>query len=359
MELYFNMFKIRYLVLDELVRDKLVYEPGEEINIFINIETILKKINRTIEDRENILNDQTRNLVLASCIFNLAAHYRNYFNKKQLCSKVYLYGPESIDTTYLNNIYLDTYRKNNCLSNLTHVTSIGDNYDKTLKVIKLLLEYVEGVYFITSGLIEPSVVPFIIDQDPNTHRNINIMVTDDRYEMQLVKENFIILKPRLEKSMLIDKENVLDVIKNKTKCENLETPDLNFLPFILSILGDEYRGIPKVNKIGISGIYKMIEKGIKDNIINSNVSSILSLLNIIDEKHHNQVRLNYLCTNIFEQYKRLSKVDKSIIFNQITDRYDGGYLKEMNDVYFIEHPLNILEINSGIKNKKKRIIKWR
>ena len=42
MDLYFNMFKIKYSKLDELLTD-IKFIEGEEVYIYINLESILKK----------------------------------------------------------------------------------------------------------------------------------------------------------------------------------------------------------------------------------------------------------------------------------------------------------------------------
>lgn len=358
MELYFNMFKIRYLVLDELLKD-IEFEKGEEINIFINLETVLKKIINTIEDKENILSGPKRNLLLTSCVFNLIAHYRNYFNKHMVCSKVYIFGPENMDSQYLNRNYIEDYRKDVILLNMTKSTSIGHIYSHSIKIMKNILEYVEGVYFITSGIIEPSVVPLIVTEDLGNEKNKNFLISDDKYDYQYIKENFFILKPRMDKSMLITSDNVMEILKEKTKCTYTTNPHVNFIPFILSILGDNYRSIPKVKRLGISTIYKLINSGIKNNKINENVTSISSLNQIVDAYNQNQIALNYLCTNVREQQKRLSNTDIIHIKNQLIDKYDGGYLRNLNDEYFIEFPLNIIEITRGIKNKKFSKISWK
>ncbi|MGL5329239.1 MAG: hypothetical protein ACRDD7_08225, partial [Peptostreptococcaceae bacterium] len=318
---------------------------------------ILKKLTSTIEDKENMLNGPKRNLLLISCIFNLVSHYRNYFNKKRVCSRVYIYGPEDVDSIYLNRNYIEGYRTNSPLLNRDKLTSIGNTYSGSIKLLKTILSYVEGVYFITTGIIEPSVLPLIVHLNTELQRNKNFIVTDDKYEYQYIKENFIILKPRMEKSVLINQDNVMDILKEKTKCNNIKNPNVNFIPFILSILGDKYRDIPKINRLGISSIYKELNKGLNQNVINGSVTNILSLNKVIDEKFHNQITLNYLCTNIFEQEKRLSKVDRLYIKNQIVDKYDAGYLRELNDNYFLEFPLNVIEINRGIKTKNK--VSWR
>lgn len=357
MELYFNMYKIRYLLMDELLKE-IEFTEGEEINIFINIENVLKKITSTIEDRENMITGPKRNLLLTSCIFNLIAHYRNYFNKRKVCSRIYLYGPESEDSNYINRVYNSEFRANSPLLNRDKTTSIGNTYTNSIKIIRNIISYVEGVYFITSGIVEPSVVPLVIINDVENTKRKNFMISDDRYEYQYTQYEFYILKPRLEKSSLITRENVIDVIKEKTKCNNVDNPDINFLPFIISVLGDQYRSIDKIKRMGVSSIYKLINKGISNNLINNSVSNINSLLQIIDEKNHNDVSINYLTTSITEQYKRLNVTDISYIKTQIIDKYDSGYLNEINEKYFMEFPLNVIEINRGIKKKRPKI-QWR
>lgn len=354
MELYFNMYKIKYVILDELLKD-INFNNGEEINIFINLESLLKQIKGTKEDRENILSGPRRNLFLISCIFNLIAHYRRYFNKRHIYSNIFIYGPEGIEKSYLNKEYIIDYRKNINLLETTDTKSIGNMYKNSIIMLKEILSYVQNVYFITSGIIEPSVIPYIITEDLNIKRDKTFLVTKDIYEYQYIKEDFYILRPKMDNSKLINNTNIMTEMKNKTKCKNTVEPDNNFIPFILSILGDSYRGIPKINKIGIATIFKMIEKGIKDNVINNDVENIMSLINIVDENNKNQVMLNYLCTNIKEQDKRLSNSEISYIKRQLIDKYDAGYLKELNDKFFIEYPLNIEDISHEISKKKKII----
>lgn len=354
MELYFNMYKIKYIILNELLKD-IEFKKGEEINIFINLESVIKKIKYTTEDKENIFYGPKRNLLLISCIFNLVSHYRRYFDKRGLCSRVFIYGPEGIDIDYLNREYSKDYRKSITIQETTDTVAIGNIYRKIIPMLKDIIAYVKDVYFLTSGIIEPSVIPYLINIIlPNDNKNF--LITSDVYEYQYTKENFYILKPKMEKSLLIDKNNIMDVLKHRVKCKSSLEPDVNFISFILSIIGDSYRGIPKINKVGISTIFKLIDTGIKNNIINNEVENINILLNIVEEYNQNQIMLNYLCTSIREQEKRISISEETYIKNQLINKHDAGYLRDVNDKYFMEFPLNIIEINSGIKNNK---IIWR
>lgn len=354
MELYFNMYKIKYIILNELLKD-IEFKKGEEINIFINLESVIKKIKYTTEDKENIFCGPKRNLLLISCIFNLIAHYRRYFDKRGLCSKVFIYGPEGIDIDYLNREYSKDYRKSITIQETTDTVAVGNIYRKIIPMLKDIIAYVKDAYFITSGIIEPSVIPYLINVIlPNDNKNF--LITSDVYEYQYTKENFYILKPKMEKSLLIDKNNIMGVLKCRVKCKSSLEPDVNFISFILSIIGDSYRGIPKINKVGISTIFKLIDTGIKNNIINNEVENINILLEIVEEYNQNQIMLNYLCTSIREQEKRISASEEAYIKNQLINKHDAGYLRDVNDKYFMEFPLNIIEINSGIKNNK---ITWR
>ena len=355
-ELYFNMFKIKYSKLDELLKD-FVFEKGEEIYIFINLECVLKKLTSTVTDRANIITEK-RNIILTSCVFNLIAHYRYYFHKKSICSRIFIYGPESMDMEYLNREYNKDYRTKLMLMNTEETSSIGKMYEDSIKMIKTILNYIEGVNFITSGIIEPSVIPLILSKYFKTEQNKNFLITDDRYDYQYIKEYFIVLKPKMEKSLLIDQINVMDILKEKTKCKNIPNPEINFLPFIISILGDKYRNIDKIKGIGISKIYNDIYKGINNDIVTNDINNINSLACLVKEDFHNDFLINYMTTSIYEQYKKLSDVEIKYITNQILDKHDGGYLRVINEEYFNEFPLNIIEINSGIKKRPVKI-NWR
>ena len=258
----------------------------------------------------------------------------------------------------LNREYNKDYRTKLMLMNTEETSSIGKTYIDSVKMIKTILNYIEGVNFITSGILEPSIIPLVISKYFKTEINKNFLITDDRYEYQYIKNYFIILKPKMDKSTLIDSLNVMDILKSKTKCKNIPNPDINFLPFIISILGDKYRNIDKIKGMGISRIYNEINKGLESNIITNDIENVNSLLCLVNENFQNDFLINYMTTSIFEQYKKISDVEEKYILNQIIDKYDGGYMKVINETYFNEHPLNIIEINTGIKKRNLKI-NWR
>ena len=127
----------------------------------------------------------------------------------------------------------------------------------------------------------------------------------------------------------------------------------NIIPFILSILGNDYRSIPKLKGMGFKTIIKAINKGIQMGIISDKVNNIFILSKIIKDEFHETLFLNYLLTDLDSQYKKIKDVDKYNIIYQLKDKFDNKGLKEMNDNYFNYYPLNIIEIMSSCKYKNK------
>ena len=86
----------------------------------------------------------------------------------------------------------------------------------------------------------------------------------------------------------------MDVLKEKTKCINKVNPDINFLPFIISMLGDKYRNIDKIKGFGISKIYGEINKGLENNLITNDVDNLNSLINIVPDNFQNDFAIKVL-----------------------------------------------------------------
>ena len=105
-------------------------------------------------------------------------------------------------------------------------------------------------------------------------------------------------------------------------------------------------------------IYNKINEGLKSNIITNDIENINSLACLVSEEFQNDFLINYMTTSIFEQYKKMSDMEEKYILNQILDKHDGGYLKVINEEHFNEYPLNIIEINTGIKKRNLKI-NWR
>jgi hypothetical protein len=354
------IFKIKYAKLDELfTRYCPEINPSSKVNLFINLEPVLKKLSAAnVDDYLKVKNSEKIYEMIAN-IINLATHYRMFFTKNKIYSKIYLYMGHPFNTTYLNQEILSDYRKD-----YKHKYSKDDKFfvlsstmHNAIETAKIILEYVEGVYLLTSDSIEPAVIPKIIMEE-NKDSAVNIILTNDRYEYQYVNKGCYILRPKQNDSYMVTKENVIRIIKQEEKVSSDLEVGSNFIPFMLSLHGDKSRNIGKLKGLGISGLIKILDKAIKENLIGKDVSNINILERIVKPEYLTLLRTNYLCTDIDAQYMRLNVRNIYDITTQVVDKFDNVQLKRMNDEFFRQYPIHLLELteaNKLLKSRKKDI----
>lgn len=353
MDLFFNLYKIRFVLLDELLNNVEI-DLTKEANIYINLEPIIRKTTVNM-DQELRIKNKERVLEFISCVINLAAHYRLYFSRKKVFSKVYLYLGYPFNINYINNDLYPNYR-NNYSNTFMSNESVGmkNILQEGLPLLKIICEFIDGVYFIESGNIEPSLIPLIINEEIDNSKNCNnFIVTTDKYEYQYSLKDFYILRPKQKNSYILYSRNIMEQMMIEEKMIPNSELNQNIIPFILSILGSEYRSIPKLKGLGFKSIIKAINKGIDLGLISDKVNNIFILSKIIKEDFHETLFLNYLLTDLDSQYKKIKDIDKYNIIYQLKDKFDNKGLKEMNDEYFASYPLNIMEIMSSCKYKNK------
>ena len=350
MDIIFNLFKIKFRKLDELIEKHCSnIDCKSQFNIFINLDPIINKLSSSKID-EYLKVKKDRSFEFISNIINLAAHYRLFFTKNKVYSKVYIYmGTPSI-TSYKNHVILPNYRSyyNHKYSKDPNNFILNSTMSEIIPFTKIILEYVEGVYLIQSEHIESSLVPHIITKSNDTNSN-NFIVTTDRYDYQYTCKDFYIIRPKRDESYIITKESLINEFKLENKITNELQIDYMFYPFILSILGDKYRSIEKIKRIGLSTIIKMMCKAIDIRIIGKNVYNINILSNLIKDEYKELLIQNYNCTDLDSQLQLLNIKDLYTITSQILDKFDNVSLRKLNDQYFINNPLMLMELVSATK----------
>jgi len=357
MEIIFNLFKIRFKLLDELLTNNCKeITPNSTINLFINFEPILKKlVTANIEDYLKVKKDE-RSIELMSNILNLASHYRSFFSKNKLYSKIYIYiSYPIIKNTYKNRAMNENYRKyyEDKYGNNPKTFVLSQTLSTIIPLLSVITDYIEGVYFIKSNNIESSLIPYIITKNFKDS-SINLILSNDKYEYQYVNNNFYIIHPKKQDSYIIGKDNLIEIIKYEDKIINNIEIDSSLYPFIKSILGDKYRNIEKIKNLGLLTIIKTLDKAIKQGVINNNTNSINILSNIIKKEFKNHLLNNYYTTNLGSQFKALTLKDIYSVTEQIIDKFDNLSLRNLNDKYFTQYPIQLLELTSGGNLSKKK-----
>lgn len=346
MDVIFNMHKIKYSDMD-----KLLGNLGKgSYQIFINMESLMRKLIRAnVEEYIKGTSDvKIRIREFISNVLNLAAHYRKYFTNKGRKTEIIMYMSEP-DATFNNSVIVEKYRNNTKeIYNTKNV--FGKFLRDTMESLKLFFNYIEGVYFITCDRIEPSLIPYILKNGMNNQ----LIITTDRYEYQYCDLGYMILRPKAKgMSYSITKENVITKMKIEDSVSNEKTVQSNFVPLILSFVGDSRRSIPKVKGLGLSRIINLLRDGIDKGFITENTSNIQLLESLLSEDLRDDIKRNFMVTDLSTQMHSIGESTKIILNEAKIDRFDNVSLKKLNDI-FREHPIMIEELQP-LRDKAKSV----
>lgn len=354
---YFNLYKIKYEIMTNLLRStkKVDISSDDIINVYINMEPLLIKLSNPYNI--DYIKTNSKNVVFEfiSNTINLAAHYRWFFTKHKLVSRIYLCFPSFQSISFKNEAYNKDYRKFYKFKFLENINMepFKNMVIDSIKYIKLITEYLQGIYFINSNEIEPSVIPYIIDKN-HVGNNVNFLVTNLLYDFQYVNYGFNIMVPKKDDSVILNSYNVMDYIIDVYNCIGEYTIESELLPFILSIVGDQYRNIYNIKRIQMKSIkgmqmksaIKMVQKALDEGIITNKFTNIHMFSQAIVSTAREQLISNYYLTDIKTQFNRLNKKDIFNIQSQIIDKLDNVSLKRINDKYFTEYPLMLVEVST-------------
>lgn len=346
----FNMHKIKFTDLDTFIPDYIKHENPQKVRVFINLEVVYRYIicvkgEEALLARNNM--DDTKKMFISNVI-NLAQHYRLYFAKMRIPNEIYLfwnYNPDNDD--YKNSEFISNYREkyDNKIGNLSPVPYVRDVIKESLKTLQTLVKYVNEVYLITHNTIESSVIPYMFYRDqPDDIKHMNILISRDLYDYQYALYDFYVIDPK--KLRVIVKNNLLDIYSTQYKRKTKIDIPLNFVPTMMALLGDSNKGIPKIKSIGINGLSNIIKENINNLRVTENTSSLDIIEKMFDDDVRQDFRNNYKCTSIPQQYQELTPKERFEIFSQVIDKYDDISLEYLNDRFFTNHLLMIVDSRS-------------
>ena len=346
MERIFNAYKIRYNVLNPQMLPIRASRKVNSINIYINIDDFFHKLHRPDTDKEFQATGKDAPKQVVSNFMNLVGHYKNWAVKERLNPTIYLFYTTS--KTFRNSMYIPEYRSHyNVITNQLNQdffyvnTTMKDSFD----ILQIITKYIPKVYSIDSNYVEPSVVPLYLSEiNP---ADFNLLVSRDIYDLQYTYMNkWGVIIPRGEVSPLIIKGNLWDYIRAKEKIEKEFYYHPETFIWAKAILGDKYRGIPKLTRTSWKTVIKYLDEfgSSKDNnsieileLQLKRLGDYISSKKIVDTDFNN----NLFCTSIKQQLDSLMEVDKIMMRQQLTDMEDTQALHQANNTIFKECPLNL------------------
>lgn len=365
----FNLRKVKFSKLDVLFSDLEIKEMVQKVNIFINLESLFRKIhNKYVEEQLIALQKKELkefHMNLISNVLNLAAHYRLYFNKNKIGTNIVFYIQEMDKYVNLNNVqYCKNYRKSFIRKYTDHpeLVTVNNVIRSTLNALDTIVAYVEDVYLVSSDRVESSVIPLALIDGKVLDGNLNLMVTTDPYDMQYVNKNFIIIYPAGEESMIVTKKNLFDVFRiNEILTVEGSLPTY-LLTFILSVIGDKNRGIDKVKGTSFNKVFKTLLKvydklGITEDDYIGFEELVSAIKDDPNDPNGNKKRVvdNYYATDLSSQVRMISKVQMNHLTDCLTNTYESGALTGINDKYFSTAPINVRELTQYKKSSGRKL----
>lgn len=367
MDFIYNSFKVRYVKLNELFRE-LHLTNIKIITLYINMESILNPLHQ--KSYEEYLTSATSDGLMEECrrvianIINVAAHYRAYFTRERVFSNiVFFYNDFSNDPKSNNSVHIKKYRK-------TYYDMYTDKkYERINEMITGAIEYchkiidfIDCVYMLHCNRVDASLIPYLCMDNKRLKSDLNIILTKDVYDWQYVNENFLVLVPNGDMSVILDKDNLIKYLLYKndmlSKYKLMISPKL--YPFILSVMGNRKRNLPKVKGIGFKKLYKELEKlYLKDYLSDEHPSSYnIEYLDELIRTHNGLfnntlkelITDNYYAIDLERQFNISDSVDNDAIMSGIINRYDNNGLQRLNDKTFSETPIQLIELNNYYPN---------
>lgn len=353
----FNMLKVKFDVLDQL---NVLDRTKEQVMVFINLEDPFRYL---LNQRNDVqlkaaqcsIADIQLNLI--SNVINLGQHYRLYCKKNKKSSRVFLYWnyPKG---SYNNRIYWSKYRDDfdkrfGINTNAEYVTRC---IEQMVPILNSIIPFINQVYLVSGGPVESSLIPKIVmpAYDDGVPKQC-IIVSRSRYDYQYLYDDFTIIEPRGANSCIVDNTNVIDHMKQKKNIKNPMTVPSSLLSFILALLGDEHRGIPKIEGFGLLSIIKAIHTALEHHFISETTQDIDLLSSILNETYRSRFERNYHMVNLELQMEDVTPVQAEMITSQLIDKYDDRTLNAMNERYFLRDPIMLVDTASEQAFRQGRI----
>ena len=351
------MNRIKFSVLDELFGDKFKNEK-KNISIHIDLHTIFEPFYDFKNYEEtNWLNEKT-NTIITACVINLCAHYRLYFGKNKIKSKIYMYfGSEKSrnNSEYYPEYgykFFDKYSKDN-----EDFKPVNKEIYFSLKLIKTISMYIPGVYYIDCGKIEPmNACAYIITKYPEDY---NLVITKDPLWHQTVSlSNTEVLRLKRDESYIINRDNVVDILLKDSSYKK-QFVNHELLSILYSFAGIKTRNIKGLSGYGYTKITKILDLAIERGIIRSKYTHIKNIIDEIYTGNQTEYLINvFKAIDMIYQLNNLTVAQKEQLTDCIKDKFNKRDLMRLNEMIFTgENSLMLQELFKYAPSEKSEF-KW-
>lgn len=360
-----------FMTYEAMYRNTIKAFYGKSDSSYVNVLIDMRSFVRSVLNPAVKFSYKDPQTPVASAVLNLAAHIRHYFRSRHMVeSKIYIVW--STNTKELSGNITDY----NAHEHMVMETSKQKySVDCAVEILEELCKYIPSVYFINGENVETAVLMYALLANPkkaNLYNAPNIIYTKDPFLYQLVSKFSYTFCYFVKKVGGVDANgnqitlDVSQVIEKKTLYKDFVRDNGYKYNFILDAI--EKRTDLFSTIIGISGAKARHLKGQK-----SFMSSVRLMVRIMDlipigsparltydtifdllmkgvirntKFDPNRAMRDYTILDCESQYKYFMTVypKASSIFKGVLDLYSGEDLKTINDKYFINYPVNVMNL---------------
>lgn len=322
-------------------------QPGDNVNIFINFECVMRNLTMQKGLNSNIAYHKQEVVIeLESAVLNLMANYRAYFHKEKCNVKLYFYYTdlETISQEMMvYNKYYRTYYQNRYIQN-PQFRLIGDLLVKIIiPELELILSYVKDCYFIKAKGFDGSVVPQVISTFSDSK---NVIISGDVFDtLYMFNPNFctIYINRRYNHFMVSSEVDsvIQSIVKNESAFDSSIFASEMYYRLLLSIKGSKIRNIKSAKGFGYGKFISILREGLRNNVVLVDFESLDSIIELFPDKYRADIKEAFQCTSIDTQYELLNDIDIESIKNQIIDKIDVESIEALNNKRFFQFPINL------------------
>ena len=338
-------YYIKYTRLEQLTAETLAKSPyvdSNDIDIYVDLYDMFHKL-------YSVDIYATKTFTIVSSVINLAAHLRSfYWSRYHVNSKIYLvYG----DCSTMNHKQFYMKFGETDIDKTRNYEKISSIVNSQLDMIGILCRYIYGVYLVRKTT---DFCMFTYDNIIKSPQGVpSLIITKSKYAYQIpaMCENAMLYRPKKingeDISFAITHENVIYKYCNKINNEKAIQQLGSINPRLLSLLM-VLSGLPSKKLLtlmntttSIGRLYKAISEGRIINDYNSDIDYVYNQLELFNKIDPTSFKYRFNATDLIYQYNIYKNQPESLDTRWCVDLYDPDTVKDINNKYFIDNPLDL------------------
>lgn len=336
-----NSTNIKYDIMTGMISKAFAGSAITEANVYIDLYSVFSVLYGNIDVQLGEFNS------LASCLVNIAAHYRHFFKSRyNVSTNIYLVS--SSNTPYINNQFIKDYniKSRDRISNKTIITKYIEN---NIEVLKTLIDYLPNIYLVETEFETGVCIYDLMCRTDLNNIRAHIIVSKDVYNFQLVsmKPETILLRPKSkDMSYYLTNDNAFSIYFSNRKIKKEATilsPSL--LSIVMALSSIKERNINMV--FTVTKAVKILEEAVMNNKILNGYNSDIRY--VWDNIWNKDFPIDFITFN--SRFKAIDIAQQHAIFinstecinlpSKLVDIESPESVKSINNKYFKNNPLDL------------------